>query len=124
MRNNSKIKFLNVTLVVLILLQIILSIYSFANEGIEKDYYYISDMEYITENNWSYVGWGEIKKDKNIENGKISLLIDGEKVYFDKGMGAHATSQLTYDISKYSNKYTRFVAKLGIDSSKNGKGDV
>ena len=64
MRNNSKIKFLNVTLVVLILLQIILSIYSFANEGIEKDYYYISDMEYITENNWSYVGWGEIKKIK------------------------------------------------------------
>ena len=40
MRNNSKIKFLNVTLVVIILLQIILSIYSFANEGIEKDYYF------------------------------------------------------------------------------------
>lgn len=36
--------------------------------------------------------------------------------YTSKGMGAHATSQLTYDISAYSDVYTRFVAKMGVDA--------
>ena len=27
-----------------------------------EDYKYLSDLDYITENNWSYAGWGEIKK--------------------------------------------------------------
>ena len=74
-----------------------------------EDYKYLSDLDYITENNWSYAGWGEIKKDKNIENGQISLLVDGTRVYFSKGMGAHASSQLTYDVSGFSGTYTRFV---------------
>jgi len=45
-----------------------------------EDYKYLSDLDYITENNWSYAGWGEIKKDKNIENGQISLLVDGGSI--------------------------------------------
>lgn len=89
-----------------------------------EDYKYLSDLDYITENNWSYAGWGEIKKDKNIEDGQISLLIDGTRVYFSKGMGAHASSQLTYDISGLSGTYTRFVSKLGVDASKDGGGEV
>lgn len=89
-----------------------------------EDYKYLSDLEYITENNWSYAGWGEIKKDKNIEDGQISLLVDGTRVYFSKGMGAHASSQLIYDISGFSGTYTRFVSKMGIDASKNGGGEV
>ncbi len=124
MKNKSTIKFINITLIVLILLQIIMPVCSSANESKEADYYYISDIKYITENNWSYAGWGQIMKDQNTEGGTISLLIDGYKIYYNKGIGAHATSQLTYDISSYSNKYTRFVAKLGIDSSKNGGGNV
>lgn len=90
----------------------------------EDNYRYISDMDYITDNNWSYAGWGNIMKDKNIEGGSISLLIDGSRVYFRKGMGAHATSQLTYDISSYSDVYTRFVAKMGVDAERNGNGEV
>ena len=69
-----------------------------AESATEAEYRYISDMEYITDNRWSYAGWGNIMKDKNIEGGTISLLLDGSRVYFKKGMGAHATSQLTYDI--------------------------
>ena len=90
----------------------------------EINFYYLSDMEYITTNRWSYAGYGSIMKDKNINGEKISLIIDGSKIIFNKGIGAHASSQLTYDISEYSDEYTRFVAKLGIDSSQNGKGDV
>lgn len=44
---------------------------------------------------------GRNQKDKNIENGQISLLVDGTRVYFSKGMGAHASSQLTYDVSGF-----------------------
>lgn len=128
----NKIKILNIILIVFILVQSILPIISNAIEmknidekiDINNNYYYISDLDYITENRWSYAGYGNIMKDKNIDGGKISLLMDGTRVYFNKGMGAHASSQLTYDISKYSNDYTRFVAKLGVDSSQGGKGEV
>lgn len=124
MTKTNKFKIMSIALMFILLMLLILSIKSYATDATVKNYYYISDMDYITENRWSYAGWGEIKKDKNIEDGKISLLINGERVFFNKGMGAHATSQLTYDISTYSNKYTRFVAKLGVDSSKNGLGNV
>ena len=124
MKKTVKFKIISIALMLLLLVQLMLPIKSYATDVPTKNYYYISDMDYISANKWSYVGWGKIKKDKNIEGKKISLLVDGEKVFFNKGMGVHATSQLTYDISTYSNKYTRFVAKLGVDSSKNGLGDV
>ena len=89
-----------------------------AESNTEKNYYYISDLNYEAGKDMSYAGYGEIKKDQNIDGGTISLLIDGERVYFNKGMGAHAASQLTYDISKYSKDYTRFVAKIGVDASR------
>jgi hypothetical protein len=89
-----------------------------------ENFYYISDLDYVSENRWSYPGWGEIKKDTNIDGDTISLLIDGTRMYFKKGMAAHATSQLTYDVSSYSNVYTRFVAKMGVDAARNGNGEV
>lgn len=136
MKNKIEIKILSTILIIFMLCQIVLPTYSSAikttntntkvitDKTTENNYYYISDLEYITENRWSYVGYGNIMKDKNIDGGKISLLMDGTRVYFSKGMGAHASSQLTYDISAYSDTYTRFVAKLGIDSSRNGLGEV
>lgn len=90
----------------------------------KNNYYYLSDLEYITEDRWSYAGWSDIMKDKNSDGATISLLIDGKQVFFGKGMAAHATSQLTYDISNYSDTYTRFVTKIGVDASKNGRGEV
>lgn len=89
-----------------------------------ENFYYISDLDYVSENRWSYSSWGEIKKDTNIDGDTISLLIDGTRMYFKKGMAAHATSQLTYDVSSYSNVYTRFVAKMGVDAARNGNGEV
>ena len=135
MKNNNRLKILNLILIILLILQIVAPTFSNAIqiknndldvivENEEADYYYISDMNYITENNWSYTGYGNIMKDKNTDGGKISLLIEGTRVYFSKGMGAHASSLLTYDISEYSNTYTRFVAKLGIDASQSGKGEI
>lgn len=81
-------------------------------------------MEYITTNRWSYAGYGSIMKDKNINGEKISLIIDGSKIIFNKGIGAHASSQLTYDISEYSDWIYTICCKAWIDSSQNGKWDV
>lgn len=86
----------------------------------DEKYIYISDLEYITANNWSYNGWTghTIQKDKNPEGGTIKLNVDGKPKIYLKGMGIHATGQVTYDISSYSNKYTRFIAKVGVDASR------
>ena len=102
MKNNNRLKILNLILIILLILQIVAPTFSNAIqiknndldvivENEEADYYYISDMNYITENNWSYTGYGNIMKDKNTDGGKISLLIEGKRVYFSKGMGAHAS---------------------------------
>ena len=92
----------------------------------EDDVVYMSDLDYITDNNWSYNGWSghSIQKDKNPEGGTISLLVNGNKKIFIKGMGVHADGQITYEISDISATYTRFIAKVGVDSSRNTNGSV
>lgn len=89
-----------------------------------EEYKYLSDLDYITTNNWSYVGWGSIRKDMPPEGSTITLKVDGKNKLFLKGMGIHANAQLTYDISSLSGKYTRFVTKAGIDTSRGTKGNV
>ena len=96
---------------------------------VEENYFYLSDLEYITTNcsnndTCSYAGYKTIQKDKNTEGKVISLFLDGQNVSFIKGLGVHAAGQVVYDLSDYSDTYTRFVSKLGIDSSRNGNGNV
>ncbi|MCM1052409.1 MAG: NPCBM/NEW2 domain-containing protein [Ruminococcus sp.] len=78
---------------------------------------YLSDLNYIDA--LSYNGWGSpyIYKDTNINGDTISLYRNGKRIYYAKGLGIHAKGEVVYDISKYTNKYTRFIAKLGIDAS-------
>ncbi len=94
------------------------------NSTEQEDFVYLSDLDYIEDNNWSYTGYGSLKKDKNIEDGVISLIVNGTKKIFVKGMGIHATGQVTYDISNLSNKYSKFLTKAGVDSSKEANGSV
>ena len=77
---------------------------------VNQNYIYLSDMEYDKDK--SSVGYGSINMDKNIDGGKIKLIQEGEVVEFNKGIGAHARSQVVYDVSKYSKNYNRFVAHL------------
>lgn len=73
----------------------------------------------------SSVGYDVLKFDQNIENGTISLKVDGQRLYFDKGLGAHADSILVFDLQDYieNQGYTRFLAYLGLDYSKGDYGD-
>ena len=94
--------------------------------SLTNDYLFLSDLNYITENRWSYNGWSghEIQKDKNQDGGALSLIINGEKRLFAKGLGVHAKGQVTFDISEYSAQFPRFVAKLGVDAARGNNGSI
>ncbi len=63
-----------------------------------------------------------IRKNKNIEEKQISLFVNDEQTYFDKGVGVHAPGKITYDIRNYTQDYSYFTAKLGVDASKKNQG--
>ncbi|KXA13564.1 NPCBM/NEW2 domain-containing protein [Clostridium perfringens] len=86
-----------------------------------ENYIFLSDLEYIK--SMSNTSWGSIKMDQNISGGKITLNVDGEALQFDKGIGAHATSNLVYDVSNYSQTYSKFTTYVGIDRSQWDKGN-
>ena len=87
---------------------------------------YLSDVDYITTDNWSYNGWSghNIEYDRNQDGGKLSLQLNGKRTYFSKGLSVHAKGQITYDISEYSANYTRFVAYMGVDAARGTNGDL
>lgn len=57
---------------------------------------YLSDLDYLPS---SRSGWGNILKDTTSAGGKITLKQDGMNVTFDKGIWAHASSNVYYDLS-------------------------
>ena len=100
------------------------------NGGAENACKYLSDIEY--DKTQSKVDWGSITPDSNLENqynhGLITLLIADNadetklnKRYFLKGMSAHATSTLIYDLSQYD--YDYFSTYMGVDESRGTNGN-
>ncbi|MCJ8342972.1 MAG: S-layer homology domain-containing protein [Cetobacterium sp.] len=90
-------------------------------DTLSKNEIYLSEIEY--DKSQSKTEYKSIMKDSNIDGKKIKLRVDGEVVEFEKGIGAHATSTIVYDISNYKDIYTRLVSYVGIDSSQSGRGD-
>ncbi len=88
-----------------------------------EQYRYLSDIDYIKEQ--SSVGWGAITLDQNLDtsvnNGLISLIVDGKKKSFFKGISAHATSTLVYDLSGYD--YDYFSTYYGVDAGRGANGN-
>ncbi len=83
-----------------------------------EDSLYLSDINYIA--NQSYAGWDKIRYDEIEKNGKISVRIENNVFTFEKGIWAHASSQVTYDISNYNYKY--FTAFVGMNVTGGGNG--
>ncbi len=112
-------------IVVLTLGILILTNHSKANseEIKESKFCYLSDIPYIAEQ--SSVGWGSITLDQNLEtkynDGLIALQIDDQVKFFIKGVSAHATSTLVYDISSYN--YDYFTTYFGVDASRQNNGN-
>ena len=89
----------------------------------EKEAMYLSDIPY--EKNASNVGWGQITLDGNLEKnhnkGLIALIVDGKKKLFLKGISAHATSTVIYNITNLD--YDYFSTYYGVDASREANGN-
>ncbi|MEF9935159.1 MAG: NPCBM/NEW2 domain-containing protein [Clostridium sp.] len=73
--------------------------------------------EYITNLPYTKVvsGWGGIQNDKSPSLKPISLLVNGVEKTFTKGLGAHANSEIKYDLT--GNSYDYFTVRVGIDGA-------
>lgn len=81
----------------------------------DEDEVYLSDIDYLPGRNQSFPGWDQIRYDEVNGGGKITLKIEGGAFAFEKGIWAHATSQITYDISEYNYKY--FTSYIGLNTT-------
>ena len=84
-----------------------------------EEFYYLSDIPYVEE--LSKAAWKTITYDKNLDGNTLSLIIDGSITPFFKGIIAHATSTVVYDLTDFN--YDYFTSYIGIDSSMTGKGN-
>ncbi|MGL4819171.1 MAG: NPCBM/NEW2 domain-containing protein [Bacilli bacterium] len=61
----------------------------------------------------SKVGWGKLGVDKNPNGGAITLNYGGKPTGVAKGLGAHASSEIVYDVTGAG--YTSFDARIGLE---------
>ena len=86
---------------------------SFAKEK-ETEFCYLSDIPYIAEQ--SSVGWREISLDQTPDNTALSVKVEGANYTFEKGIFAHATSTVVYDLTDYA-EYDYFTSYLGLNTT-------
>jgi len=83
-----------------------------------ENFRYLSDIPYIKDQ--SSVGWGNITLDANLDasknNGLIALIVNNQPKLFLKGITAHATSTVIYDVSEYD--YDYFSTYYGVDAGR------
>ena len=75
-----------------------------------KDFTYLSDLDWNKETH-TYTA---PKKDVTVDNHKLTLTKEnGEAVTYDKGIGSHSTSTITYDLT--GKDYDLFTSYVGVD---------
>lgn len=100
-------------------------VYGINDEGIKQtktmNVNVISDMQYISDMTAksAKVGWGSLQKDKSIAGGTITLLRQGMDATYAKGLGAHANSEVVYDIE--GKGFDFFESYIGIDQAAKGQ---
>ena len=89
-----------------------------SEEPTQPEYYYLSDLNPT----YTKVGWGSFIKDKASDGSLISVKVEGGYYSFGKGLWAHATSEIRYNLTGYD--YDYFTAYIGLNktaaSSSNG----
>ena len=122
--NKSRDKFLFRIIIcfVLLLIMFLLPKYSnqsFATEQQENpEFIYLSDIQYSS----AQVGWGSIHINQTDNGGKFSVRIEGGNYSFDKGIWAHASSQVVYNLTDY-NHYQRFTTYMGVNTTSGNSGN-
>ena len=72
----------------------------------------------------SHAGWGSLKVNQDSNGNKLSVKIEGAYYPFDYGIWAHASSELYYDVSEYSEKYHYLTLYMGINQTSNSGNGV
>lgn len=85
-----------------------------AQTDTEDEFCYLSDIPYVADQ--SSTGWREISLDKTPDNTAITVKVEGSNYTFEKGIFAHATSTVVYDLTNYS-KYDYFTAYIGLNAT-------
>lgn len=86
--------------------------------NVEDQVMYLSDIPYSK----AEVAWGNISFDKTQDNVSFIMNIDGSAVNIKKGIWAHATSTVEYDISQYKD-YAYFTAYYGVNNTSGNRGN-
>ncbi|WP_052343642.1 NPCBM/NEW2 domain-containing protein [Bacillus massiliigorillae] len=82
---------------------------------VTSDYTYISDMDAKLAN----IAWGGLKKDLAPAGSAITLVRQGLDATYSKGIGAHANSEVVYDID--GKGFDFFESYIGIDQAMKGR---
>ncbi len=102
-----------------------LSVFDLSFENTADDtsmFTYLSDLDPYA----SRVGWGVLRRDQDSAGGKLSLRYDGGIANFDKGLFAHASSDIYYNLEDLgiAGEYDYLTAYVGLNrtaaSSSNG----
>lgn len=84
-----------------------------------NDVVYLSDIPYLNGN----TSYGSIYLDKTQSNTALTLLLNGSTTTFKKGVWAHATSTVDYDVSDYSKDYPYLSTYYGVNTTAQNKGN-
>ncbi len=86
--------------------------------NVSEQVLYLSDITY----NKAQVGWGTVSLDKTQSNTPLILKLNGYSTTFKKGIWAHATSTVEYDISEYKD-YAYFTTYYGLNTTAGNNGN-
>lgn len=95
-----------------------------------QDVIYASEVKFASANalhgqpgkHWTTNNADGIKINTNPEGKPIKLKVNGKVQTFSKGLGAHAPSSITYDLTKQN--FEKFTAYAGVDASSSSVGDA
>ncbi|GAA0741084.1 DUF4073 domain-containing protein [Clostridium oceanicum] len=84
---------------------------------ITKEVEVVSDLTYLSDIDYKSAkcGWRNIRKDTNVSGGEIILHSIYGKDTFQKGMTAHAPSEIVYDVENKG--YTNLESYIGLDNT-------
>ncbi|AMO85729.1 NPCBM/NEW2 domain protein [Solibacillus isronensis B3W22] len=101
-------------------------VYSVKNNGVTEtkstqvtvvsDFEYVSDLTPVAAN----IAWGGYQIDKSPSGGTIGLIRQGLETTYVKGIGAHAKSEIVYNIE--GKGFDFFESYIGIDKAMKGQG--
>lgn len=86
--------------------------------NVEEQVRFLSDIPYSK----AQVGWGNVSLDKTQSNTPLTLVLNGSSTVFKKGIWAHATSTVEYDISEYKD-YAYFSTYYGVNTTAQNVGN-